>query len=179
MTAEVVAKAVGTAVPGSEPIIAALAKAVLQCQDEATRRLSSIESKVDLLLDGPWNTGRRLLEEASVPGRTRAQQSESLSDAATKFREAIDLQVSIPAKTTIQVELATVFYLLGDNELAAHYAGRAYHWALMGEAMWSMPMDKGYDARRLDYRPVAQQLMGAAEIILDATGHDQSEYFLY
>jgi hypothetical protein len=126
VTAQLVGTGVNTAIPGSEPVVAALTKILIQCQDEQLERLRSIEKKVDRLLDGPWMTGRRYLEEATLPGRSAKQQDEALSKAAAKLRDAIDLQEADSiTQASVLVELAAVLVLQGDRKLAEFYARQA------------------------------------------------------
>ena len=123
---QVLAEWANTAIPGSGPIVAALTKSLIQCQDEQIETLNRIEAKIDRILLRDWKTGRRYLEEATLPGRTEDQQKAALASAANKLREAVDAQEDgSVSKASVLVELAAVFLLQSDIELAEYYAKKA------------------------------------------------------
>jgi hypothetical protein len=125
LTVKVAAAAVQSAspIPGSDALTEAILRDLLNVQDEQLIRLERIEGDVARLVDGSWQTGRRYLREAALPGRTSAQVKDSLEHAKEHFTEAADLQpAESMRRSTVLLDVALVCMLLNDRQLSAFYA---------------------------------------------------------
>jgi hypothetical protein len=120
---KVAAAVANHALPGSGGPMEALLGEMLSVQDAQLAALRRIDANVQALVDGPWKTGHRHLEEASLPGRTTRQVRSSLKQAQALFRQAADLQPSGSlTRASVCLDLAMVCGLVGDRQLSELYA---------------------------------------------------------
>jgi hypothetical protein len=99
---------------------------LLTACDEQAAAISKIDKNVQRLIDGPWNTARLYLKEASLPGQTDKSVHDRLLKAAEQLRSAIPLQEDRTlAQAYVCVDLAVVLRLLGDSKTSVFYARMA------------------------------------------------------
>jgi hypothetical protein len=124
IAAEKVAKKIP--LPGAGLVTEALLRELLDVQDQQMALLSKIEGDVQRLVDGPWNTGRRYIRQASLPHRSPEQVSQALRQAADCFIHAVDLQPARSFKrAAVCLDVALLSKVIGDTATAEMYATEA------------------------------------------------------
>ena len=97
--------------------------ALIEGQEEQNAVLRSIKRDVDLLRNGPWNTGLEYLGLASRPGQPAELVYDYLMQARSSLMNSVPLQepYTLPHSNALYA-LALVMTLLGDLEAAREYA---------------------------------------------------------
>jgi hypothetical protein len=108
-----------------DPAIA-LIRATIGIQDSQERLLASIESDVHLLRDGPFNTGRLFVQEASRVADDATRATAFIERAQAKFYEAHDLTASPLDRAIVQMHIGLTGLLLGQLDDAEHWLHEAY-----------------------------------------------------
>jgi hypothetical protein len=94
----------------------ALLRQLLLVQDEQAAALSKIEKDVQRLIDGPWETARLYISEATLRGLPSNEVREKLNLAAQQLRTAIPLQEEKTfSRAYVCIDLAIVLTMLRDN----------------------------------------------------------------
>jgi len=121
VSTKLVADATGAAlasagIPGGTEVLEPLLRALLQVQDEQAATLKRIDANVQRLIDGPWETERTYLEEASLPVVTPEQREDKLRNASTEMYRAVSLQPEGSLQRAYAcLDLALVQWLLGTR----------------------------------------------------------------
>jgi hypothetical protein len=156
-----------TAVPFSGPVAESLVQELLGAQDEQIELLRRLSSDLNRLLDGPWQTARMYLKEASLPRRTDDQVAEALRNASAKLREAAPLQRPGSLQhAQVLIDLAIVERMRDDTDLARHYADDAYKTARSAMGTMVRHENRGRKPDKPD---------GAARLRVSGAAYDQIE----
>ncbi len=122
--------------PFAAPELGWLVTGLVSAQEEQLTRLQDLARDTALLTEGPWQTARLHLREATVPGRPPEHAAAALSRAADRLAAAVDQQPAVSfQRAQVLLDLAITQRLLGEAGAAASHAGSAYWLArrAMGE----------------------------------------------
>jgi hypothetical protein len=131
VSTKLVADAAGSAlasagIPCGANVLEPLLQALLQVQDEQAATLKRIDANVQRLIDGPWETARTYMEEASLPTATPEQREDKLRNASAELHRAVSLQPESSLQRAYAcLDLALVHWLLGDTASGVLMARRA------------------------------------------------------
>ena len=113
-----------------------LAKQLLDLQDEQTRLVREVQGDVQRLINGPWETSRLLVEQATLSRLSSDERRDYLTRARDRLFDAIPLQPEgTVQRATVENQLSAVLAATGDGEGAALHSRRAYDQALQGVAL--------------------------------------------
>ena len=132
----------GKGPPFAAPELGWLVTGLVSAQEEQLTLLQGLARDAGLLADGPWQTARLHLREASVPGRPPDRAAAALTRAADWLAAAVDQQPPGSfQRAQVLLDLAITQRLLGDAGLAASQAAQAYWLArrAMGEIIAGAP----------------------------------------
>lgn len=113
--------------PFGVPEFGWLMTGLVSAQEEQLTLLQGLAGDACLLADGPWQTARLHLREASVPGRPAQHAAAALTRAADRLAVAVAQQPEGSfQRAQVLLDLAITQWLLGDTGAAASQAGQAY-----------------------------------------------------
>jgi hypothetical protein len=125
LSTELVADVAGSAlqaqgIPFGSDVIEPLLKKLLNVQDEQAEAITRIDANVQRLIDGPWETARSYIEEASLAVVTPEEREDKLKSASAELHRAIPLQPEDSLQRAYAcINLALVERMLGDALRAA------------------------------------------------------------
>jgi hypothetical protein len=158
ISTKVVADAAGAAlascgIPAGADVIEPVLRGLLQVQDEQAQAIARVDANVQRLIDGPWQTARDYIEEASLPMVTAEQREEKLRNASEELHRAIPLQPDGSLRRAYAcMDLALVERLLGDAGSSALQARRSVDAAATHVINELETMKKARDAKRRDLK---------------------------
>jgi hypothetical protein len=113
-------------VVGTAGIIEALLGELLQLQADQEIVLTRVDRNVQQLIEGPWETARIYIEEASLATCPRDRRRARISDASHELRKAIPLQPPRTfARAIVCLDLALVLHILDESDASALHAREA------------------------------------------------------
>jgi hypothetical protein len=104
--------------------------AITGSSDAQTRLLRRIDTKVDALVLGPYQTGRMHLSEAARLGGEDPMQRDHLDEAKDCFYSAQGQAVSVQSRALVEYHLAMTWLLLGRRDDALHWFAQSYNSAV-------------------------------------------------
>ena len=116
-------------VTGSNELVGVL-RAVAGSEDAQGRLLRSIDTKVDALVKGPYNTGRTYLHEAQRLGPDDPDTPNRLERAKEAFYSAHGQAVSVQSRSLVEYHLGLTWLLLGRRDDATHWLAQSHASAL-------------------------------------------------
>lgn len=117
----------GQGPPFAAPELGWLVTGLVSAQEEQLTLLQELARDASLLTEGPWQTARLHLREATVPGRPPQHAAAALTRAADRLAVAVDQQPPVSfQRAQVLLDLAITQWLLGAAGLAASSASGAY-----------------------------------------------------
>lgn len=110
----------------ADEAISLLVGQIIKSNDEQLQLLKSIDSKIDNLLQGPFNAGMIYLRDASRITEP-LQQKDYISKAQDKFKDALGNEINYPArKSWIEYHVALCSLILDKRQEAVLYFQDSY-----------------------------------------------------
>jgi hypothetical protein len=112
-------------VPGASSAVGVLS-ALYGVEDAQAAMLGTIERNVSLLREGPFQSGRLLLQEAGRVGAADPEYQHFLSTARDHFYDARALAASVQERAIVEFNLGAVYALEGRPKDAEYWLRQAY-----------------------------------------------------
>ncbi len=111
--------------PGASQVLGLLG-AICALENAQSEVLQTIDSNVKLLKEGPFRSGRLMLQEAYRVGEREHEGRRLLAASKDRFFDALPLSASVQEQALVEFHLGLVGLLLGNKDDALHWFTKAY-----------------------------------------------------